>query len=71
MEVSLWGYKESTIEPELVYITSLEGNVANKGKVHWNFKSQNSFFARSTLFLLILVTETTVLWLAPAGLILS
>jgi len=33
VEVSLWGYKETTIEPELVYITSLESNVANKGKV--------------------------------------
>ena len=33
VEISLWGYRETTIEPELIYITSIESNVANKGKV--------------------------------------
>ena len=33
VEISLWGYRETTIEPELIYIASLESNVANRGKV--------------------------------------
>ena len=29
--ISLWGYKESHIEPELLYIDILEDNEANDG----------------------------------------
>ena len=33
VDISLWGYREFSIEPELVYIASLESNVQNRGKV--------------------------------------
>ena len=31
VDISLWGYKESTIEPQLIYITTLQSGVTNKG----------------------------------------
>jgi len=34
VEISLWGYRETTIEPELIYIASLESNVANRGSIN-------------------------------------
>jgi hypothetical protein len=33
VDVSLWGYDESTIEPKLIYITTLENNGKNDGTV--------------------------------------
>ena len=30
VDISLWGYKESTIEPQLIYITTLQSGVTNK-----------------------------------------
>ena len=36
VQISLWGYKESTIEPKLVYINTLRLSEANKGKVTIN-----------------------------------
>ena len=42
VEVSLWGYRETTIEPELVYIATLESNVANRGKVSYSTYLQDT-----------------------------
>ena len=33
VDISLWGYREDSITPELIYIDQLESSVANIGKV--------------------------------------
>ena len=33
VDISLWGYKESTIEPQLIFIAQLETNVPNRGMI--------------------------------------
>ena len=43
VQISLWGYKESTIEPELIFIHMLGEGVANKGEIRLDPKSFESY----------------------------
>jgi len=62
VEISLWGYKEDSIDPQLIYIDSLESSVANHGRASLTPKTyatrDNGPLARSCQMGLIMINLT-------------
>jgi len=62
VDISLWGYLENSIKPELVYIDTLEASVANTGKAVLQTKTyatrDNGPLARSCQLGLVMINLT-------------
>ncbi|KAG8266731.1 hypothetical protein J6590_065765 [Homalodisca vitripennis] len=53
VNITLWGYRETTIRPELTMIDTLEGNIANSGQyiiIPSNYKNRNNYLTSDMRF---------------------